>query len=50
MKSQNTKSTDELKSEVRQELHNVETDIKNLQGRMTPGQIIDDAILKKILL
>lgn len=44
MKSQNTKSSDELKSEVRQEIHNVRKDIDELQRRLTPGQFIDDAI------
>lgn len=44
MKSQNTKSSDELKKEVRHELRNVRKDLDELQGRLSPGQIIDDAI------
>lgn len=44
MKSQNTKSSDELKNEVRHELRNVRKDIDELQGRVTPGQLIDDVI------
>ncbi len=44
MKSQNTKSSDELQREVRQEVRNVNRDIDNIQGRLTPGRFIDDAI------
>ncbi len=44
MKSQNTKSTDELQREVRQEVKNVKRDLDNIQGRLSPGRIIDDAI------
>lgn len=44
MKSQNTKSSDELKREVDQQINKVNRDIDNIQGRLTPGQIIDDAI------
>jgi hypothetical protein len=44
MKSQNTKTSSELKREVHQELHKVRKDIDELQGRLTPGQILDDAI------
>ena len=44
MKSQNTKSSGELQREVRQEIRNVNRDIDNIQGRLTPGRIIDDAI------
>lgn len=44
MKSQNTKSSDELHREVKQEIRKVERDIDSLQGRLTPGQLIDDAI------
>lgn len=44
MKSQNTKSSDELQNEVRSELRNVRRDIDQMQGRLTPGQLIDDAI------
>lgn len=44
MKSKNTKSSDELKSEVLQQLSKVNTDINHIQERMTPGQLIDDMI------
>lgn len=44
MKSQNTKSSDELQREVRQEVRNVNRDLDNIQGRLSPGKIIDDAI------
>lgn len=44
MKSQNTKSSLELKHEVREELKKVESSIDKLQGRMTPGQVLDDII------
>lgn len=44
MKSQNTKSSDELKREVDQQLRKVRSDLDILQGRLTPGQFIDDAI------
>jgi uncharacterized protein YjbJ (UPF0337 family) len=44
MKSQNTKSSDELHREVKQEIRNVERDLNQMQGRLSPGQLIDDAI------
>lgn len=44
MKSQNTKSSNELQKEVHQEIHNVKRDLDEIQGRLSPGQIIDDAI------
>lgn len=44
MKSQNTKSSDELQREVRHEIRNVRKDIDELQNRMSPGQLIDDVI------
>jgi ElaB/YqjD/DUF883 family membrane-anchored ribosome-binding protein len=44
MKSQNTKSSDELQKEVRHEIRNVRKDIDELQGRFSPGQLIDDVI------
>lgn len=44
MKSQNTKSSDELQKEVRHELRNVRRDIDELAGRLSPGQLIDDVI------
>ena len=44
MKSQSTKSSGELQQEVRNEVRNVNRDIDNIQGRLSPGRIIDDAI------
>lgn len=44
MKSPNTKSSDELQHEVRSQIRAVNRDIEEMQGRMTPGQVIDDAI------
>jgi hypothetical protein len=44
MKSQNTKSSDELQNEVRHEIRNVRKDIDELAGRLSPGQLIDDVI------
>lgn len=44
MKSQNTKSSDELNKEVRHEIRNVRRDIDELQSRLSPGQLIDDVI------
>lgn len=44
MKSQNIKSSDQLKREVDQQVHKVRKDLDNIQGRLTPGQLIDDAI------
>lgn len=44
MKSPNTKSTSELQSEVRQEINNLNRDINAIEGRLSPGQFIDDAI------
>lgn len=44
MKSQNTKSSDQLKREVDKEIRNVKRDLDELEGRLSPGQIIDDAI------
>lgn len=44
MKSQNTKSSDELHNEVRHEIRKVRKDIDELQGRISPGQLIDDVI------
>jgi hypothetical protein len=47
MKSQNTKNSDELKREVDHQLNKVKNDIDSLQGRLTPGQFIDDAIFQR---
>jgi hypothetical protein len=44
MKSQNTKSSNELQKEVHKEIRNVKRDLDDIQGRLSPGQIIDDAI------
>jgi len=46
MKSPNTenKSSEELREEVSYELNNVRRGIDKIQGRLTPGQIIDDVI------
>ena len=46
MKSPNTekKTSEELREEVSYELNNVRRGIDKIQGRLTPGQIIDDAI------
>lgn len=44
MKSQNTKSSDQLKREVDQQIRKVEGDLRSMEGRLSPGQLIDDAI------
>ena len=44
MNLKDNKSSGELKREVLHELNNVNNDIDRLQGRMTPGQFIDDAL------
>lgn len=44
MKSQNTKSSDELEKEVRHEIHNIRKNLDEISGRMSPGQLIDDVI------
>lgn len=44
MKSQNTKSSDELQKDVRHELRNVRKDLDVMSGRLSPGQLIDDVI------
>lgn len=44
MNSKNTKTSSKLKEEVRDELDKVNKDINQLQKRLTPGQVIDDAI------
>ena len=38
------KSTQELKQQVLTDIQRVRDDINELKNRMTPGQIIDDAI------
>lgn len=47
MKSPNTKSSNELEKDVRDQIHKVNRDIDDLQGRLTPGQMIDDAIFSR---
>jgi flagellar biosynthesis GTPase FlhF len=44
MKSPNTKSSDQLKNEVHQDLKKVERSFDELQRRLTPGQILDDVV------
>lgn len=44
MKSQNTKSSDELQKDVRHELRNVRKDLDVMSSRLSPGQLIDDVI------
>lgn len=44
MNSKDSKSSRELKQEVMQELNRVNSDLDHIQGRLTPGQIIDDSI------
>lgn len=46
MNSKDTKTSRELKREVLQELNQVNNDIDRIQGRLTPGQLIDDAIFQ----
>ncbi len=44
MKSPSTKSADDLKRDVDQDLKRVEEDFDALQARLTPGQLLDDVI------
>lgn len=44
MKSPSTKSSDELNKEVRSQLGKVRRDVEEIESRLTPGQLIDDAI------
>jgi hypothetical protein len=44
MKSQNTKTSDRLQREVRQDLRNVRRDLESMAARISPGQFLDDAI------
>lgn len=48
MNSRDNKSSRELKREVLQELNQVNSDIDRIQGRLTPGQFIDDAIFHPV--
>ena len=40
----NTKSTEELKNQVLSDIEKVKDDFREIKERMTPGQVIDDAI------
>ncbi len=44
MKSSSTKGVEELLQEVHQAIRRFEEDLQALQLRLTPGQLIDDAI------
>lgn len=44
MKSPSTKSSSELHGEVKRELKTLKRDLKTIEGRLSPGQFIDDAI------
>ncbi len=48
MNLRDNKSSGELKREVLHELNKVNTDLDNIQGRMTPGQFIDDALFTPV--
>jgi hypothetical protein len=48
MNSKDTKSSRELKREVLQDLNEVNNDMNRIQGRLTPGQLIDDALFQPI--
>lgn len=48
MNSKDTKTSRELKREVLDELNKVNNDMNSIQGRLTPGQIIDDALFQPI--
>ena len=48
MNSKDNKTSRELKREVLQELNQVNSDIDRIQGRMTPGQFIDDALFQPV--
>lgn len=48
MNSKDNKTSRELKREVLQELNQVNSDIDRIQGRLTPGQFIDDAIFHPV--
>ncbi len=48
MNSKDNKSSRELKREVLQELNQVNSDLDRIQGRLTPGQFIDDALFQPV--
>lgn len=43
----NSKSSKELKREVNKEINNVDNDLKTMEAKLTPGQIIDDLIFNQ---
>lgn len=47
MKSQNTKSSDELRREVQNQINTIDNDITQIQSRLTPGQLIDHALFSR---
>ncbi len=48
MNSKDSKSSKEIKREVLHELNLVNNDLDRIQGRMTPGQFIDDALFTPV--
>ncbi len=48
MNIKDNKSSEELKGEVLHELKTVKSDLDRLQNRLTPGQLIDDALLTSV--
>ncbi len=48
MNSKDTKTSRELKREVLDDLNQVNKDMNRIQGRLTPGQLIDDALFQPI--
>ncbi len=48
MNSKDTKTSRELKREVLDDLNEVNNDMNLIQGRLTPGQLIDDALFQPI--
>ncbi|MES2527259.1 MAG: hypothetical protein V4598_09230 [Bdellovibrionota bacterium] len=48
MNLRDNKSSGELKREVLHELNKVNNDLDSIQGRMTPGQFIDDALFTPV--
>lgn len=48
MNSKDTKTSRELKREVLDDLNQVNNDMNRIQGRITPGQLIDDALFQPI--
>jgi hypothetical protein len=48
MNSNDNKTSRELKHEVLQELNQVNSDIDRIQGRLTPGQIIDEVVFQPV--